>query len=141
MKTCTKCGLSHALNAYSRYKYKGEDRTRARCNNCRSEDQKARYKENPSVHRGYLYKQKYGLTLEQYDQMVVAQNGVCLVCGTDSPMGHHKRFVVDHNHTTGEIRGLLCSNCNLGLGCFSDNPNFLLKAAQYLLDRGHYGKS
>ena len=139
-KTCTKCGLSHPLCAYSCYKYKGEGRTRAICKSCRSQLQKARYKENPDVHREYLYKQKYGLTLKQYDQMVDAQNGVCLICGTDSPMGHHKRFVVDHNHTTGEVRGLLCCKCNSGLGCFSDNPQSLLKAAQYLLDRGHYGK-
>jgi hypothetical protein len=72
--------------------------------------------------------------------MVDEQDGACLICGTDTPMGHHKRFVVDHNHSSGEVRGLLCSKCNSGLGCFSDNPHTLLKAAQYLFNKGHYGK-
>jgi hypothetical protein len=139
VKTCTKCGLSLPIDSFSSYKYKGDTRLRARCKNCRTDDQKERYSKNPDVHRGYLYKQKYGITLEQYDQMVVEQEGVCLICDTDTPMGHHKRFVVDHNHTSGEVRGLLCSKCNSGLGCFSDNPNTLLKAAQYLLSKGHYG--
>ncbi len=64
---------------------------------------------------------RYGITVEQYDAMLRQQNGLCAICGR-AP----KRFrlAVDHDHETGEIRGLLCTRCNLGLGWFRDDPSF-----------------
>jgi len=140
-KKCTKCKQEKPLDTFSQYTEKGVKKYRARCNPCRSEDQKKRYKQNPDVHRAYLLKQKYGLTLDDYDKLVEKQEGKCAICGTDQPNCHHKRFVVDHNHNTGEVRGLLCSTCNTGLGNFFDNPETLLKAAYYLHTKGHYGKT
>lgn len=141
MKTCTRCGLEKELSCFQTFNTPSGQKHRARCSACRNDDQKERYRNNPSVHRAYLLKAKYGLTLDDYDQLVVQQNGQCAICGTTSPMGHHKRFVVDHNHITGEVRGLLCSKCNAGLGNFSDNPALMLKAALYLDERGHYAKT
>lgn len=140
-KTCTKCGLEKPLDAFAQYTEKGIKKHRARCNPCRNVDQKERYKQNPDVHRAYLLKQKYGLTLSDYDELIGKQEGRCAICGTDQPNCHHKRFVVDHNHHTNEVRGLLCSTCNTGLGNFFDNPETLLKAAQYLYTNGYYGKT
>ena len=86
-------------------------------------------------HPGYL-KHKYGLTLEQYDQMVEDQGGVCVVCGKPETAlgtgGQIKRLTVDHNHNTGEIRALLCDGCNKVLGYAKDDPMLLLQLAIYL---------
>jgi len=140
-KQCTKCKITKPIEAFSEYTEKGVKKHRARCKPCRSDDQKKRYKNNPDVHRAYLLKQKYGLTLDDYDKLIEEQGGRCAICGTDQPNCHHKRFVVDHNHQTNAVRGLLCSTCNTGLGNFFDNPETLLKAAQYLYTNGYYGKT
>ncbi len=75
---------------------------------------------------------KYGLTQDSYDALLMAQNGLCAICGVDSP-GHKRTvFCVDHDHATNEVRGLLCFNCNVALGHFRDNPEILSKAIIYL---------
>lgn len=83
--------------------------------------------------RQYGLKQSYNLTLEQYDEMLKQQNGCCAICGTDKPTGKWSSFAVDHNHTTGEVRGLLCNECNRGIGYLKDSPELLIKASEYLL--------
>ena len=78
---------------------------------------------------------KYGLTLEDYDEMFAAQNGLCAVCGKP-PNGNgpsKDNLAVDHDHETGEVRGLVCDRCNLGLGHFFDDPDLLIAAAVYLV--------
>jgi len=75
--------------------------------------------------------QRYGLTPEQYLEMVNIQNGVCKICLEPSI---RLRLSVDHCHTTGNIRGLLCERCNTLLGRVKDNPTILINAAQYLID-------
>lgn len=68
-------------------------------------------------HRNYLLKKKYGITAADFDRLLAAQGGRCAIRGTDRPGGRHKdRFLVDHNHITGAVRGLLCNMCNRGLG-------------------------
>lgn len=73
----------------------------------------------------------YGITLEQYEQMLTAQNGVCAICGR-IPTG--RSLHVDHNHKTGEVRGLLCHSCNFAIGKrgFNDSSDKCLKAGEYL---------
>ena len=75
-------------------------------------------------------KRKFGLTLEEYDKMWQAQGGVCAICGKVNPNGW--ALSVDHDHKTGDIRALLCTMCNAGLGNFYDTPELLLKALYYL---------
>lgn len=74
-------------------------------------------------------KSLYGLTLEQVEEM--AARG-CAVCGTMDWPGRHNRPHVDHDHRTGRVRGMLCHECNLGLGKFKDDPALLRAAAVYL---------
>lgn len=74
---------------------------------------------------------RYGLTPEQYDALHKAQEGVCALCRLPEPVVS-KRLAVDHNHATGKVRALLCSNCNTGLGNLKDNPELLERAAAYV---------
>jgi hypothetical protein len=64
--------------------------------------------------------------------MLKEQGGVCKICGTDKPWSRSGKFTIDHDHATGRVRGLLCHNCNLGLGKFKDSIEFLRKAMEYL---------
>lgn len=82
--------------------------------------------------RKYQLKDKYGITEDDYDSLLEKQDHSCAICGTDKPTGKWKRFAVDHCHHTGDIRGLLCNECNRGIGLLKDNPELLDKAALYL---------
>ena len=78
---------------------------------------------------------RYGLTVEQYDEMLAAQNGVCALCGNPpNPNGVRaaSKLHADHDHATGRVRDLLCNNCNNGIGRFRDNPALLRAAAEYI---------
>ena len=92
--------------------------------------QRARYarwrENNPRGHRkwGLLY--FYGITIEQWDEMVIAQLGCCAICG------HQSDLVVDHCHETTLVRALLCGTCNSGLGHFKDDPARMRAAADYI---------
>lgn len=82
--------------------------------------------------RDYQLRKLYGITLERYNEMLVAQGGGCAICG-GGPSGKSTDWLhVDHDHTTGAVRGLLCQHCNHGLGKFSDSPERLEAAAAYL---------
>lgn len=79
----------------------------------------------------------YGLTLEQFASMQSDQKGLCLIC--DNPFGDNpKNMHIDHCHSTGKVRGLLCHSCNIGLGKFKDDPELLTKAIEYLKRHGQY---
>ena|ERR1035437_7804060 len=74
---------------------------------------------------------EYGIGTKEYNELVVKQEGKCLICGIhQNNLG--KTLSVDHNHSTKEIRGLLCNSCNLGLGYFKDNLINLMRAIKYL---------
>lgn len=76
----------------------------------------------------------YGLTEAEYQAMLAAQGGLCAICRTPEAVKGKPEasFRVDHCHTTGAVRGLLCAHCNSGLGQFRDDPTLLRKAAAYL---------
>ena len=76
-------------------------------------------------------KSKYGLSPEEYDNKLVKQNHKCAICGLDETE-NKKKLAVDHDHSTGKIRDLLCINCNTGLGMFKENIDNLATAIKYL---------
>jgi hypothetical protein len=84
--------------------------------------------------RDYDLKRNYGISSEIYEQMKKDQDGKCAICKTDDPKGRHGVFAVDHCHTTGKVRGLLCNKCNVGLGSFRDNVESLENAIKYLTE-------
>ena len=75
-------------------------------------------------------KKFYGISVEQYESMFRAQNGVCAICSCLNISG--RRLAVDHNHVTGNIRGLLCSRCNTGIGQARESVDILKKTIAYL---------
>ena len=79
-------------------------------------------------------KKLYGITIEQFEALVQRQGGKCAICAGELDMGF--RTHVDHCHTTGVVRGLLCSPCNTSLGCFKDSVEILRRAIDYLEQRG-----
>ena len=85
--------------------------------------------------KGHL-KKRYNITPEEYEEILKSQNYCCAICGKhekDNKKGEMQQpLAVDHCHTKGSNRGLLCNTCNLGLGYFKDKPEFLLKAVDYL---------
>ena len=77
----------------------------------------------------------YGITEEQYNEVLVKQGGKCAVCGEDNLdiRGNPSHLCVDHDHATGKIRGLLCKHCNIAAGNLRDSPERALRLAKYLL--------
>lgn len=133
MKTCTSCKEIKPFSFFHKgINYK--DGYRSKCKPCVSVYHKKRNK-NPEVKeraRANSYKTKYGITTNQYDEMLKQQNGVCKICGSaESKRGDH-RLMVDHDHVTGEVRGLLCNPCNAAIGLLGDNISTLQNAINYL---------
>jgi hypothetical protein len=80
-------------------------------------------------------KRTYNITINHYEKLLREQNNLCRICGGEGffMKSHHKlKLVVDHCHRTGIIRGLLCHNCNRGIGLLQDSPTILLAAKEYL---------
>ena len=81
--------------------------------------------------RNSQFKRKYGITLEQYEVMLVKQEDSCAICPRKNG-DDNRRLFIDHCHKTGKVRGLLCYRCNTGLASFRDDSNLLAKAVCYL---------
>jgi hypothetical protein len=75
---------------------------------------------------------RYGLSQERYDAILAAQGGVCAICRTDTPGGRGETWHIDHCHESSQVRGLLCHMCNVGIGNMRDDPELLIRAAEYL---------
>lgn len=86
---------------------------------------------NPEKAKNSYYRYQYGITLEQYNQMLLTQGNVCAICRKgESVLG--RSLCVDHDHKTGKPRGLLCLDCNSGIGHLKDDTSYLLRAIKYL---------
>lgn len=103
------------------------------CKKCRRED----VEKNKSKNKNTELKRVYNISLEEYNNILKIQNNVCAICqnpefSKDALSGKERLLSVDHCHSTGKVRGLLCNKCNRGLGFFQDNEILLVKAAEYL---------
>jgi len=121
-KRCSVCKewLPHKEFNKNKYKFFGLKNI---CRKCRSKthDKNKNYKHH--------LKRTWNLTLEDYDALLESQNGGCAICGA---LPINRRLSVDHDHETGEIRGLLCSNCNTGIGLLGEDLTRLASAMNYL---------
>lgn len=142
MKVCSKCKEVKTLSNFRKKKFKsGNYGLHSHCKSCASSAIKKWNENNPDkiaeYKSKYYYKfrekftlKKYGLTEREYTRKLIEQNGVCAICNKQETS--QRQLAVDHNHETGEIRGLLCGNCNRGLGHFQENLEILDKAKDYL---------
>jgi len=113
------------------YRAKNKDRIKAYLKAYNEENKEAKQ----AYDKAYHVLRKHGITLEEKERMKQEQENKCKICHQDflADVEPH----VDHCHTTGEIRGLLCQGCNIGLGQFKDNPVALAKAIEYLKEVGN----
>ena len=101
-------------------------------------DKKISYQKNRKEWiREKAYIRMYGITLEDYTKKLIGQGGVCAICklpeiSVDKRTGNLRNLAVDHCHTTGKVRGLLCSNCNMAIGKFKDSILLIETAVSYL---------
>lgn len=137
---CTKCGLTvedeKDLSLFSKDKSKPTG-YRNQCKNCRSiiaSKWKTKNLEKDGRVRanGHL-RRRYGITLDDYDKMLAKQNGKCAICNGTYISEGKTRFSVDHCHTTSKVRGLLCNNCNSGIGKFNEDIETMKKAIEYII--------
>lgn len=92
---------------------------------------------NPRLAKDHKLKSTYGIPIGTYERLLTEQQGCCAICQTSDPGGMGD-FHVDHDHETKAVRGLLCHNCNVGLGHFKSSGGILQQAIEYLL---HYTTS
>lgn len=142
---CRKC---NSVLRKRRYEDKGRYPTASRkfCRTCGHERDNNLFSKSAYSKDGYAYsckicrfdklKERYGLTKEDYEIILNRQNKLCAICKCLPEQSNHKILHVDHNHTTGKVRGLLCSSCNGALGLFKDNPEVVAAALLYLKDYG-----
>jgi predicted transcriptional regulator YheO len=88
--------------------------------------------------RNAILKMKYGITQQQYDQILKDQNGVCAICHNTETTKHQngkiRSLSVDHDHQTNKVRGLLCYNCNIILGKYKENIEIFKSFCNYLME-------
>lgn len=125
MRTCKECNIEKDLQRFPTKDYK-TGRKSYTCNSC--------YYNKRKKDPDFVYRQKmaaikslYGLTPEEYENLLDKQNGLCGIC-----MSSGVRLAVDHDHVTKQVRGLLCHTCNTGLGKLGDNIEGIERALNYL---------
>ena len=141
MKTCTRCNKEKDETLFVLDRTR--NRRKSQCASCTSLKAKEWRKKNPNYEK-HRYRhdkvnsrerhliRKYGVDLHKYNELLRAQNGRCAICGGEESDQFKQVFHVDHCHSTGRVRGLLCRGCNHVLGHLKDNPELLLRASNYL---------
>lgn len=134
MKKCNICNTLKPKTEFSK-NIRKKDNLQNYCRVCLNKSAKEWRLKNPKrfseVTRRNYYKTKYGITLENYDYMLKLQKGVCAICNSPN-FTTTKKLAVDHCHSTGRIRSLLCSSCNVTLGLVKENKSILLNMIDYL---------
>lgn len=135
VRICNNCNIEQSIDQFGPYKLRGKVVRRGKCNKCRREESRKRYAENPHIQermkknaRDHRIRKVYGLESEDVEQMISNQDNKCAICKVE----FSKLPNIDHCHTTGKVRGILCWQCNTGLGQFKDDPIRLRNAAKYL---------
>lgn len=134
-KLCPKCKTEKTLDNFHKDPRNKSGYT-SWCNFCRRENAKQWTKTNPEKakrsRRNTCLKRMYGITLSDYEFMLEKQNKSCAICNTKEPGGKGNSFVVDHCHTTGKVRKLLCTKCNCAIGLLNEDPTLFDAAKKYL---------
>ena len=132
MIECRTCGIAKGATDY----YYPRGKRHPHCKSCQSTKQlvswgKVSKAEQQRRNRNGKLKRLYGMTIEDYDAMLALQDGVCYICKSD------KKLVVDHCHNSKVVRKILCYSCNVALGHAKDNPDTLIRMAEYIKEHGN----
>jgi hypothetical protein len=153
-KFCSGCGETKAVTNFGKQKSR-PDGVEYRCKKCMQDYRNKRYsnhriktkllkssatwrEKNPDSDANKQLRRKYGITLEQYNNLFQLQNGLCGICGKSESTRRRKktqgneRLAVDHCHETGVVRGLLCFKCNTAIGSLGDNEEMVMRVIFYL---------
>ena len=129
MKFCNRCKVTKLRSEFYR--------THAYCKPCSLDYRREDYAKNKRRYYHYEAKYKFGVTKQQYDEMYLKQDGCCASCGFELS----GRSAIDHNHASGEFRGILCLNCNIAFGQMWEDPDLIRKLLAYAegcKNRGDY---
>lgn len=135
-KTCRVCHIEKDISCFYKTKGRSRDGHINKCKTCVLSTTAEYYKNNKSEKNSYtvtyLRKRRYGITKDEYNKLLLKQNGVCAICGKPETNINKSQLSVDHDHKTHAVRGLLCASCNAALGYAGDDPDNLDKMANYL---------
>ncbi len=136
MKTCSKCKQEQTLDNF--YIRSDTGRYRSNCKTCTAKSTSAKWKNDPDFRaRGYARsikhqrQAKYGVSCEDYKNLMEKANNSCEICGT-TECATGNGLAIDHCHSTGKVRGILCQACNTALGSFRDDPDLIQRAINYI---------
>lgn len=148
MKYCGCCNSEKSISEF--YIYKKSGKLKSPCKKCCNERTERWRKANlaraaatmrkhrqndPHRFRQYQLKCTYGLEYGEFDRRLSAQGGGCAICGEKNPTKGRGGLHVDHCKKSGKIRGILCHNCNIGIGNLQHDPDIIRAALKYLLDQ------
>jgi len=139
LKTCIACNTQKEKNEFYKSSKGCKNGLTARCKKCHGIQTKQWMQNNkdriPAYHRKHSLKGRYGISLDDFEQLKNKQLGKCAICGDipdETKPSQANKLHVDHCHERGNIRGLLCHLCNRGIGLFKENVETLHKAIDYL---------
>lgn len=142
-KPCSGCKQSKPIDAFGIRKDRNQ--RLPRCRDCMKAARRAWYRQNREYVAAYqrdyesrtrrrAHLKKYGITPDDFDELMIIQSGACAACGgSQTYVAVH--LDVDHCHVTGRVRGLLCRRCNTAIGLAKESPTLLRELAAYLRDR------
>lgn len=139
MKTCSTCKGEKSLSEFHKTIRNG-DGHHQRCKVCANYANKVSRDKDPNFNRRNNLRRSFGMSLDEYQRLYDSQDGVCAICRKPESViraGKVLSLAVDHDHTSGRIRGLLCNNCNRGVGLFSDDTTIISRAVEYLRRERH----
>lgn len=131
MKKCPMCNKEKDKDAFNKNRA-SRDGLCTYCQSCRSSYRRTKYENQVGRYRSENMKKLYGLSIPDYNAILISQGGKCAICKSTNPNGRGSNFHVDHDHSTGKIRALLCVNCNTAIGLFHENTVLMEKAIEYL---------
>lgn len=122
---CPDCGVEKDPSMFPRDR-SAKSGSKSYCKPCHNARTRATIKRLHGDTRHYHYRQKYGIGRDDFERMKAAQGGLCPICR------RREATQVDHDHDTGKVRGILCLNCNAGIGALRDDPRLVYEAVDYL---------
>lgn len=148
---CNKCG---EVLTEKNFNFSGRKNTGLICKNCfnkknrewrknnreKSRESNRKSHSKPSYKhrkRELYYQSTYGISINEYDKTLLNQNDKCVICGYMKILNHRNHLYIDYDHKTNKVRGILCDNCNKGLGHFKDSVDIMKHAIKYLQENGN----